>query len=136
MSVDVVTEMNRLWSELGQGIRKLDAKASEAEIEKFLGRVVLLRGVEIQVLFPALEDIDDEADVATAAGVRRSDTIQSKMEKLSMPPSASAWRALADAVVDHVETSPTDVGERLEALSPDDRADLGERVKSAIDTLA
>lgn len=136
MSVDVFTEMVGLWTELREGLADLDERSDEAKIEEFLDRVVVLRGVEIQTVYPGLEDFDDEADPATARGTRRSDKIQATMEKLSLPPSASAWRAFADAVLEHVDKSTEDVGTRLEALSAEERADLGERTKVARETLS
>lgn len=136
MSVDVVDEMNRLWSDLRKGLGTIDARSPESKVEQFLDRVVLLRGVEIQTVYPGLEDLDDEADRVTSKATRRSDKIQTAMEKLRLPPSDSAWRAFTDALSDHLDKSPTDVGARLEALSEEDRADLGERTKVMRETLS
>lgn len=136
MGVDVVTEMTRLWSELAERIEALDAESAEAKIERALDLVVILRGVEAQTLYPGLEEVDDDADTATAAGNRRAEKIQATMEKLNLPPTAKAWKDFASALLDHVRSSETDVGKRLKAMSPQDRADLGERVKRAIDTLS
>lgn len=136
MPVDIVVEMQRMWSGLQKDLDSLDAESSEQEIESYLDRVAVLRGVEIQTVYPDLEDVDDEADVATAAATRRSDKIQSTMERLSFPLSKSAWSAFADAVTEHLDKSPRDVGVRLAALSDEDRADLGERAKTSREALA
>lgn len=136
MSADVVTEMNRLWSELRKGIESLTAQSPEANIEKFLDRVVVLRGVEFQSVYPDLEEVDDEADATTTKAARRSNKVQKAMEKLSLPPSEKAWTAFTTALVEHLEESPKDIGERLEALSKEDRADLGERAKMAREMLS
>ncbi len=129
MSVDVVSELTGLWTELRKGVDSLNAHSSEKELETFLDRVGVLGGVEAQTVYPGLEDLDDDGDIATKKASRRWDKIQSSMEKLSFPPSASAWQAFADALGDHLDESPKDIGERLEALSAEDRAELGERTK-------
>ena len=129
MSVDVVDEMTRLWSELRKGVNLLDEQSPEAKLEKFLERVATLRGVELQTIYPGLEELDDEADSVLKKATRRSDKIQAAMEKLSLPPSESAWRAFADALGHHLDQNPKDIGARLEALSREDRIDLGERAR-------
>ena len=67
MPVDIVVEMQRMWSGLQKDLDSLDAESSEQEIERYLDRVVVLRGVEIQTVYPDLQEVDDQADSATAA---------------------------------------------------------------------
>lgn len=129
MSVDVVTEVTRLWAELGKGLDSLDAGSPEARLEQFLDRVVVLGGVERQTVYPGLEELDDGSDAATKTAVRRWERIQSAIEKLRFPLSADAWQAFAGTLSDHLDKSPKDIGARLEALSEEDRADLGERTR-------
>lgn len=136
MVVDVVDEMNGLWTELREGLQALNAQSPEPEIEKYLNRFVVLKGVEIQTVYPGLEEYDDEADAATAAATRRHDKIQSTMEQLTFPLSDSAWQAFADAVREHLEQSPKDIGSRLAALSEADRAELGGLTKTMRETLS
>lgn len=135
MAKDVVVLMTELWTELREGITKLDAKSSEAEVEPFLERVVLLAGIERQGLYDALEEFDDEGDIDTAKGMKRGDAIQAAMEELSFPLPAKAWKAFAAAVTAHVEKSPKDIGKRLAALSKADRAEVSERVFSGYEIL-
>lgn len=136
MPVDIVVEMQRMWSGLQKDLDSLDAESSEQEIERYLDRVVVLRGVEIQTVYPDLQEVDDQADSATAAATGRSDKIQSTMERLVFPLTKSAWSAFADAVTEHLGESPRDIGVRLAALSDEDRADLGERAKTSREALS
>jgi len=133
MSVDVVNEMTRLWSRLRKDLDALDARSSEAKIEKYLDRLILLGGVERQTVYNFLEEEDDESDAAIAKANRRWNKIQKAVEKMHLPPTESTWQAFADAVIDHLDKSPKDIGARLEALSKEDRAELGKLTKSGIE---
>jgi hypothetical protein len=136
MSADVVTEMTRLWSKLREDVDSLDARSPEAKIEIYLERLVVLGGVEAQTVYDFLEDEDDDSDAAIKKAKRRWNKIQKAMENLHLPPNERAWRAFADAVIDHLDKSPKDIGARLEALSKEDRAELGTLTKSSIETLS
>lgn len=136
MNTDVVTEMNQLWSELRQGLDRLNAQSPEADIEKYLNQVVVLIGVEFQTVYPGLEEYDDEGDIPTAKGIARQNKIQSTLEKMTLPVTESTWQAFADAMRDHLDQSPKDIGAGLEALSAGDRAELGERTKTVREVLS
>lgn len=130
MSHDVVSELKKLWAELRSGVNAVDPQSPQAEVEALLERVGVVAGVEAQTVYPELEDRDPLGDVATSKASARWDKIQAAMEKLTFPLDEKAWGTFEKALTVHLDASPQDLGARLEALSEDDRSELGELART------
>lgn len=128
--------MAALWSDVRRALGEVHLAMDEDAVNPRLDLVVVLSGVEHQVLWDELEELDDDADPATDRARKRFAKVQRAMERLRFPLEAKPWRAFADALTHHLDENEREIRGRLAALAEDDRHALGALVRQCRDTLA